>query len=147
MVGHAAVDVGILNINRYPTPDPFGYFFGKHRYTPELLDMYGKLIEKMDGERGKLKWGGDAGMRDTKSMSKKVKLIDLFSGPVQLNAKGEAEITLNIPDFNGTLRLMAVASTPDNYGQAEREMVVAAPITAGPGRLPSRVFTRIGPMA
>ncbi|MBS1209161.1 MAG: alpha-2-macroglobulin [Proteobacteria bacterium] len=126
----SAVDVGILNITRFKTPDAFDFFFGKHRYAPELMDLYGKLIEKMDGERGKLKWGGDAGMRDTKSMPKKVKLIDLFSGPVQLNTKGEAEITLNIPDFNGTLRLMAVASTPDNYGQAEREMVVAAPIVA-----------------
>ncbi|GAA5178432.1 alpha-2-macroglobulin [Niveibacterium umoris] len=126
----SAVDVGILNITRYKTPDPFDFFFGKHRYAPELLDLYGKLIEKMDGLRGKLKWGGDAGMRDTKSMPKKVKLVDLFSGPVQLDAKGEAEIPLNIPDFNGTLRLMAVASTPERFGNSEREMTVAAPIVA-----------------
>jgi uncharacterized protein YfaS (alpha-2-macroglobulin family) len=126
----SAVDVGILNITRYKTPDPFDFFFGKHRYAPELLDLYGKLIEKMDGTRGKLKWGGDAGMRDTRSMPKKVKLVDLFSGPVQLDAKGEAQIPLDIPDFNGTLRLMAVASTPDNYGSTDREMTVAAPIVA-----------------
>ncbi|GAB2886049.1 alpha-2-macroglobulin [Uliginosibacterium flavum] len=126
----SAVDVGILNITRFKTPDAFDFFFGKHRYAPELVDLYGKLIEKMDGDKGKLKWGGDAGMRDSKSMPKKVKLVDLFSGPVVLNDKGEAEITLNVPDFNGTLRLMAVASTPDNYGSAEREMVVAAPIVA-----------------
>ncbi|MDP5237890.1 alpha-2-macroglobulin [Uliginosibacterium sp. 31-16] len=126
----SAVDVGILNITRFKTPDPFDFFFGKHRYAPELVDLYGKLIEKMEGDKGKLKWGGDAGMRDSKSMPKKVKLVDLFSGPVALNDKGEAEITLDIPDFNGTLRLMAVASTPDNYGAGDREMVVAAPIVA-----------------
>ncbi len=130
MVTLSAVDVGILNISRFKTPDPFDFFFGKHRYAPELLDLYGKLIEKMDGDKGKLKWGGDAGMRDTRSMPRKVKLVDLFSGPVLLNDKGEAEIPLDVPDFNGTLRLMAVASTPDNYGQADREMVVAAPIVA-----------------
>jgi uncharacterized protein YfaS (alpha-2-macroglobulin family) len=127
----SAVDVGILNINQYKTPDPLDYFFGKHRYAPELLDMYGKLIEKMDGTKGKLKWGGDAAMRgDSKSLPKKVKLVDLFSGPVKLNAQGEADIPLDLPDFNGTLRLMAVAFTPDNYGSTDAEMVVAAPIVA-----------------
>lgn len=126
----SAVDVGILNITRFKTPDPFDFFFGKHRYAPELLDLYGKLIEKMEGDKGKLKWGGDAGMRDSKSIPKKVKLVDLFSGPVVLNAKGEADITLDLPDFNGTLRLMAVAATPDNFGNAEQEMVVAAPVVA-----------------
>jgi uncharacterized protein YfaS (alpha-2-macroglobulin family) len=126
----SAVDVGILNITRFKTPDPFDFFFGKHRYAPELLDIYGKLIEKMDGTRGRLKWGGDAGMRDTRSLPKKVKLVDLFSGPVALDAKGEAEIALDLPDFNGTLRLMAVASSANRFGHGDREMVVAAPVVA-----------------
>lgn len=127
----SAVDVGILNIDQYQTPNPFNFFFGKHRYAPDLLDMYGKLIEKMDGTQGRLKWGGDAAMRgDTKTLPKKVKLVDLFSGPVALNDKGEAEIPLDLPDFNGTLRLMAVAFTNEQYGSADTEMVVAAPIVA-----------------
>lgn len=127
----SAVDVGILNIDRYATPDPYGFFFGKHRYAPDLLDMYGKLIEKMDGTKGRLKWGGDAAMRgDTRTLPKKVKLVDLFSGPVTLDAKGEADIPLDVPDFNGTLRLMAVAFTADRYGSADAEMIVAAPVVA-----------------
>jgi uncharacterized protein YfaS (alpha-2-macroglobulin family) len=126
----SAVDVGILNITRYKSPDAFDFFFGKHRFAPELLDMYGKLIEKTDGTLAKLKFGGDAKLRDTQSMPKKVKLIDLFSGPVALDAKGEADIVLDIPDFNGTLRLMAVVSTPERYGRAEREMVSASPLVA-----------------
>ncbi|MGE8602884.1 alpha-2-macroglobulin family protein [Bordetella trematum] len=127
----SAVDVGILNINQYATPDPMDFFFGKHRYAPELLDMYGKLIEKMEGTQGRLKWGGDAAMRgDSRSLPKKVKLVDLFSGAVGLDAKGEAEIELNVPDFNGTLRLMAVAFTDERYGNADAEMVVAAPVVA-----------------
>ncbi|WP_415830269.1 alpha-2-macroglobulin family protein [Bordetella flabilis] len=127
----SAVDVGILNVDRYATPDPFGYFFGKHRYAPDMLDMYGKLIEKMDGTLGRLKWGGDAAMRgDTRTLPKKVKLVDLFSGPVTLDRNGEAEIPLDVPDFNGTLRLMAVAFTGERYGSAEAEMLVAAPVVA-----------------
>ncbi|HYG46263.1 MAG TPA: MG2 domain-containing protein [Bordetella sp.] len=127
----SAVDVGILNINQYATPDPLDFFFGKHRYAAELRDMYGKLIEKMDGTTGRLKWGGDAALRgDSRSLPRKVKLVDLFSGPVALNEQGQADIPLDLPDFNGTLRLMAVAFNDEKYGSADTEMVVAAPIVA-----------------
>lgn len=126
----SAVDVGILNITSFKTPDPFDFFFGKHRFGAELSDMYGKIIERMDGTPGKIKWGGDASKRDTQSMPKKVKLVDIFSGVVALNDKGEADVPLAIPDFNGTLRLMVVAYTADAYGSAEREVTVSAPIVA-----------------
>jgi len=127
----SAVDVGILNINQYATPDPLDFFFGKHRYSPDLLDMYGKLIEKMEGTPGRLKWGGDAALRgDSRSLPRKVKLVDLYSGPVKVDADGAAEIALDVPDFNGTLRLMAVAHTDERYGSADAEMQVAAPIVA-----------------
>jgi uncharacterized protein YfaS (alpha-2-macroglobulin family) len=126
----SAVDVGILNITRYATPNPSDFFFGKHRYDADLLDIYGKLIEKMDGNTARQRFGGDAGKRDTQSLPRKVRLVDLFSGPVALNDAGEATIPLNLPDFNGTLRLMAVASTPDSYASADAEMVVAAPLVA-----------------
>lgn len=126
----SAVDVGILNITRHASPDPLGFFFGKHRYDADVIDLYGKLIEKMDGSAARQRFGGDAGQRDTQSLPRKVRLVDLFSGPVVLDANGEATIPLALPDFNGTLRLMAVASTADSYAKADAEMTVAAPIVA-----------------
>jgi len=126
----SAVDVGILNITRYATPDPGDYFFGKHRYDADVQDLYGKLIERMEGNVAKQRFGGDAGKRDTQSLPRKVRLVDLFSGPVVLDANGEATIPLVLPDFNGTLRLMAVASTADSYASNASEMTVAAPIVA-----------------
>ena len=130
MVTLSAVDVGILNITRYASPDPQGYFFGKHRYGADVLDLYGKLIEKMGGNVARQRFGGDAGKRDTQSLPRKMRLVDLFSGPVMLDAQGEASIALALPDFNGSLRLMAVASTADSYASAATEMTVAAPIVA-----------------
>jgi alpha-2-macroglobulin len=126
----SAVDVGILNITNYKTPDPQDFFFGKHRYGADMLDLYGRLIEKMEGNAAKQRFGGDAGKRDTQSMPRKVLLVDLFSGPVQLDAKGEATIQLKLPDFNGTLRVMAVVSSADSYAAAQAEVVVAAPLVA-----------------
>jgi len=130
MVTLSAVDAGILNITRFATPDPHGFFFGKLRYGADQYDVYGRLIEKMPGVRGKLKFGGDNTPKTTRSLPKKVKLVDLFSGPVKLNANGEAEISLPVPDFNGTLRLMAVVSGGGRYGSQEAEVTVAAPIIA-----------------
>ena len=126
----SAVDVGILNITRYATPDPHAFFFGKLRYGADQYDVYGRLIEKMQGMRGKLKFGGDTTPKATKSLPKKVRLVDLFSGPVKLDANGEAMIDLPVPDFNGTLRLMAVVSGGGRYGSQEAEVTVAAPIIA-----------------
>jgi uncharacterized protein YfaS (alpha-2-macroglobulin family) len=126
----SAVDVGILNITNFKTPDPQDFFFGKHRYGADMLDLYGRLIEKMDGNMAKQRFGGDAGKRDSQSMPRKVLLVDLFSGPVQLDAKGEATVNLKLPDFNGTLRVMAVVSSADSYGSAQAETVVAAPLVA-----------------
>ena len=37
---------------------------------------------------------------------------------------------LDVPDFNGTLRLMAVVAAPDKFGNAEAETIVAAPLVA-----------------
>jgi len=130
LVTLSAVDVGILNITRFATPDPFESFFGRLRYGIDQYDVYGRLIEKMGGRKGKLKFGGDSTPGETRSLPKKVRLVDLFSGPVLLNAQGEAEIALDVPDFNGTLRLMAVAASADRFGNAESETVVAAPLVA-----------------
>lgn len=126
----SAVDVGILEITRYRTPDPIDRFFGKHRYAGEIHDLYGRLIEKMEGRAARLRFGGDSSARDTQSLPRKVQLVDLFSGAVALDAQGQASIPLDVPDFNGTLRLMAVAFTPERYGSAQTEMVSAAPIVA-----------------
>ena len=130
MVTLSAVDVGILNITRFASPDPHAFYFDQLRYGADQYDIYGRLIEKMQGQKGRLKFGGDNTPKATRSLPKKVKLIDLFSGPIQLDAKGEAEIALPVPDFNGSLRLMAVVATPNSYGSKDAEVTVAAPLVA-----------------
>jgi len=126
----SAVDVGILNITGFTAPDPFQFFFGRLRYGADLHDIYGRLIEKMAGKKGRLKWGGDTTPKATPNLPKKVQLVDIFNGPVVLDANGEAEVPIALPDFNGTLRLTAVVATGDRYGEKDQEMIVAAPVIA-----------------
>ena len=44
----------------------------------------------------------------------------LFSGPVALDAAGHASIPLDLPDFTGELRLMAVAYQGQRVGAVTR---------------------------
>ncbi len=124
----AAVDVGILNITDFETPDPFGWFFAKRRYGAESYDIYAKVIENLEGQAARLRFGGDADLAGGKKPETKVKLVSLFNGPVAFDADGKAEITFQVPDFNGRLRVMAVAFSPGRFGSAERDVTVAAPV-------------------
>ena len=56
----ALVDVGILNLTRYEAPNPFAHFFGQKALGPEIRDVYGYLIDGMQGVRGAIRSGGDA---------------------------------------------------------------------------------------
>jgi uncharacterized protein YfaS (alpha-2-macroglobulin family) len=47
----AAVDAGILNLTHYEAPDPRGYFFGQRQLSMEIRDLYGMLIDGMQGSR------------------------------------------------------------------------------------------------
>ena len=56
----AAVDVGILNLTNYKPPAPDDYYLGQRRLTSEIRDLYGQLIDGMQGTRGQIRSGGDA---------------------------------------------------------------------------------------
>ena len=57
----AAVDIGILNITGFKTPDPNDYFFGQRKLPIEIRDLYGLLIDGMEGAAGAIHTGGDGG--------------------------------------------------------------------------------------
>jgi hypothetical protein len=129
----SAVDVGILNITRFPVPDANKHFFAQRRLGVDAYDVYGRVIESLDGEIGRIRFGGDMALQplaQARRPTSKVQTVDLFSGPVKLDAKGQAKIALRVPDFNGTLRVSALAYSADRYGNADSEIVVRAPIVA-----------------
>ncbi|WP_263140715.1 alpha-2-macroglobulin [Pseudomonas sp. RIT-PI-AD] len=127
----AAVDVGILNITRYPTPDPYASLFGRKAYGIDQRDVYGQLIEAGQGRLASLAFGGDAALAGGgKRPQTSLTLVARQAEPVTLDERGEGEVSLDIPDFNGELRLMAQAWTDERYGMAEAKTVVAAPLVA-----------------
>lgn len=129
----AAVDVGILNLTNYKAPDPEDWYFGQRMLGLEVRDIYGRLIDGSLGTTGKLRTGGDGAAMQTQGSPPTEKLVAFFSGPVQLDADGKARIDFDIPQFNGTVRVMAVAWTKDAVGHASTDVIVRDPvvITAG----------------
>ena len=124
----AAVDVGILNLTGYKAPAPTSWYFGQRRLGVEIRDLYGKLIDGMQGVRGQARSGaGEAGLT-TNGAPRTEKAVALFSGIVRVGADGKANVTLDIPQFNGTLKLMAVAWSATGLGQASTEMIVRDPV-------------------
>ncbi len=59
----AAVDVGILNLTNYKPPAPDDYYLGQRKLTTEIRDLYGELIDGMQGARGQIKSGRRRGRR------------------------------------------------------------------------------------
>lgn len=125
----AAVDEGILQLTDFKSPDPVGYYFGKRRLGVLMRDDYGRLIRAERGAVGAMREGGDGfGGRSLAVVPQRT--VALFSGIVKLGKGGAANISLEIPDFNGSLRLMAVAWSADKLGRADRMLIVRDPVVA-----------------
>lgn len=124
----AAVDVGILNLTRYEAPDPAGWYFGQRRLGLDIRDLYGRLIDGSLGATGRLRTGGDGGSMALQGSPPTEKLVAFFSGPVKLDAQGRATIGFDLPQFNGTARIMAVAWSAKGVGQASGDVVIRDPL-------------------
>jgi alpha-2-macroglobulin len=124
----AAVDVGILNLTNYKPPAPDDYYLGQRRLTSEIRDLYGQLIDGMQGTRGQLKTGGDAAGAELQGSPPTQKPLALYSGIVTVAADGSAEISFDIPEFAGTVRVMAVAWTATKLGRATTDVTVRDPV-------------------
>ena len=125
----AAVDEGILQLTRFRTPNPADFYFGKRQLGVAMRDDYGRLLDGRADDLGRIRTGGDSGEIGGLDVVP-TRTVALFSGPVKLDANGEAKVTLEIPDFIGQLRLMAVAYAKTRVGSSEHRLFVRDAVTA-----------------
>lgn len=125
----AAVDVGILNLTGFDAPDPSGHYFGQRKLGMGMRDVYGRLIDGMNGAMGIVRSGGDASQEmRLQSPPPTEELVAYFSGPVQVGTDGYARTSFNLPSFNGTVRLMAVVWSKTAVGEASTDVLVRDPV-------------------
>ncbi|MBU2583636.1 MAG: alpha-2-macroglobulin family protein [Alphaproteobacteria bacterium] len=120
----AAVDLGILNLTRFKTPAPERWFNAQTKLGTEIRDYYGRLIDGMRAERGALRSGGDADQMQTQGTPPVEATVAEFSGIVEVGPDGKVTVGFDLPEFNGTLRLMAVAWSKDKVGHASGDVFV-----------------------
>ena len=124
----AAVDEGILRLTHQKNPDPAAWYFGKRELGLAYRDDYGRLLDPNLGAAAAIRSGGDGGGDEGLSATP-IKTVALWSGVVDTDPFGHATIHLPAsPDFNGQLRLVAVAWTDDAVGSGVSDVIVREPV-------------------
>ncbi len=124
----AAVDQGILNLTAFQSPDPVGHYFGQQKLGIGIRDIYGRLIDGLNGNLGTIRSGGDAAGPGLKAPPPTEELVAYFAGPLPVGADGYARTSFDLPSFNGTVKLMPVVWSASGVGQASADVLVRDPV-------------------
>lgn len=127
MMTVAAVDEGILRLTKFKSPDPVDYYYGKKRLGVDVRDDYGRILDANLGAPAR--FGGDQLGGEGLTVVP-TKSVALYSGPVTVGAGGKATVPIDVPDFNGELRLMAVAWSKEKLGSDSQALSVRDPVPA-----------------
>ncbi|MBL7930033.1 MAG: alpha-2-macroglobulin family protein [Bacteroidia bacterium] len=126
----AVVDEGIMQIRNTPSPDAYNYFYQKRALETLPADIYPFLMPEYGIRKSSA--GGDMMAALQKRVnpltSKRVNLVSFWSGILTPDANGEAVYTVDIPQFSGSLRVMAVAWNNNSFGSAVHNIRVADPL-------------------
>ena len=130
-----AVDEGVLSLTAFPTPDPLRYLLDDRALEVETMQMFDLLMPEHGSFRMPA-FGGDMGMaggrfhnpfkrKDEPPMSWWLGLVDV--------KQGENAVEIPVPGYyNGTVRVMAVAASPQAAGSADARVEVRAPVVVTP---------------
>lgn len=126
----AVVDEGILQIKNFKTPDIHGFFYQKRALEVNSHDLYPFLFPELSLASTSSVGGDgyDLEKRINPLSNGRVNLVAYWSGQLEAGFDGEAEFEVDIPQFSGDLRIMAVAYKDNAFGSNNKNMKVADPI-------------------
>ena len=124
-----AIDEGILQVARYTFQDPVKYFFKKKELSVESLQILDLILPEFAKLKELSAPGGDGKDKNALNMHlnpfkrKNNKPVTFWSGITEID--GEQTFKFDIPDyFNGKLRVMAIAVTPERIGAAQTTALI-----------------------
>ena len=122
------VDNGILSLTNYKSPDPNKVFMQDQGYDVTLIDPYGLIMTDPKQQGQGYGEAADAFMMNasgaTSLQTVPHRTIALASKIVPLNDLGEAQVEFDIPQFSGSLKVMAVAWDQDKVGAANSDVLI-----------------------
>jgi uncharacterized protein YfaS (alpha-2-macroglobulin family) len=125
----AAVDDSVLQVTDFWAPDPNDYYLGKRHLGVELRDVYGRLIGP-EAERAADRPAPRRLRQVTALPQRTSRVVSLFSGILPVGEGGTVTVPLDLPDFQGRLRLMAVAWSGGKLGHSDTAMLVRDTVVA-----------------
>ncbi|MCX6280374.1 MAG: MG2 domain-containing protein [Bacteroidetes bacterium] len=149
----AVVDEGLLDLTRFKTPDAWSVFYAREAMGIKTWDLFDQVMGAFSGDLQRiLSIGGDQDLlRRSGLKANRFKAMVKFFGPYELK-KGESRTTtFTMPEYIGSVRIMAVAGYKGAYGSEELTAPVkkalmvqgTLPRVLGPGetvKLPVSVF-------
>jgi uncharacterized protein YfaS (alpha-2-macroglobulin family) len=145
----AVVDIGVLNLIGYETPDLFGRFYADKPLSVQTSETRLHIVgEREYGEKGEEPGGGGEKMAALSPSLTEVELRGDFKSTAYWNpsvitdGNGDASVAFDLPANLTSFRVMAVAQTADSlFGRGEDAFRVSKPIQLQPS-LPR--FARVG---
>jgi uncharacterized protein YfaS (alpha-2-macroglobulin family) len=132
------VDDGVLDLTRYETPDFYRHYATRRGLTIDVFDIYRDLIRLYTKYPAPLSAGG--GMAENALYSRMQKSLSpvraerfrvlTICDRVKTDKNGAANLSLELPEFTGRARLMAVAVAKSAFGAAEERYEIAEDIVA-----------------
>jgi uncharacterized protein YfaS (alpha-2-macroglobulin family) len=125
----AVVDVGILQLTDFTTPDPFEFFHGKRSPALKPYDIYSIIFPDIEATGTILSPAGGIiaakRMRHLNPISaRRVKPVALWSGLLETDMNGDGTVSFEIPQFNGKLSVAAVVIDGKRCASASDEIIV-----------------------
>ncbi|MDI3526051.1 MAG: alpha-2-macroglobulin [Tenuifilum sp.] len=150
----AIVDEGLLDINRFKTPDPHSIFYAQEALGVRTWDIYDYVIGAFGGKLERnISIGGDEDVNVQEGeKNQRFKPVVRYFGPFSLGKSDRKKISVNLGNYIGSVRAMVVAANNGAYGNSEKAcpvrndlMVMATlPRVLGPQEeisLPVNIFT------
>lgn len=125
----AIVDEGLLDITRFKTPNGWSTFNAREALGVNTWDIYSIVAGAFGGRIEQLfSIGGDDFLaKGPKAIVNRFTPMVHFEGPFLLNGDKKKH-KVNIPNYNGRVRVMVVAGDGSAYGSAEKSVKVTKPI-------------------
>jgi uncharacterized protein YfaS (alpha-2-macroglobulin family) len=128
----AAVDEGILQLIAQKTPEPFDFFYRKLALGVTSYDTFSLLLPELKSLTPGGGEGAEANQYVRTEGIRRVQPVAFWSGPLTADKEGNARISFKVPEFQGALRIMAVAIDDDRFGSSFRLTRVRDPLVLLP---------------
>jgi uncharacterized protein YfaS (alpha-2-macroglobulin family) len=123
----AAVDEGILSLTHFQSPDPLSSIFDPRALGIYTYETIGWNLLLPAGGPAKSD-GGDEGGANAPGRVQPVKPVALWSGVVEVPPSGKATVSFDVPQYRGSLRVMAVSAGKKRLGKASANVLVRDPL-------------------